>query len=192
MSINNTSAVDIPLTMFGGLNTEMSPSDLPEGLSPDCQDVVYVPGSAASRPAVEKLYPQIGDATISYIKTYVQPNGIPLTLILDSNGNFWREDLQIPGELVLISTVTPGSFAKSVTANGREYIAFSDGQHGNESPRQYDGTNFDRVSQDGPGASVGMSVASTIEAAATVSGAGAGANKGITTITPTNPVTVYV
>ena len=38
----------------------------------------------------------------------------------------------------------------SATQFGREYMAFSDGLMGQDLPRQYDDTNFDRVSQIGP------------------------------------------
>src|SRR5437016_3384966 len=38
------------------------------------------------------------------------------------------------------------------TLFGREYLAISDGKTGNDLPRQFDDTNFDRVSQSGPGA----------------------------------------
>ncbi len=42
--------------------------------------------------------------------------------------------------------------AKSDTAFGREFIGFSDGKHGINIPRQWDGKYFDRVSSEGPGA----------------------------------------
>ena len=32
---------DAPIEIFGGLVTDMSPADLPHGVSPDCQDVVF-------------------------------------------------------------------------------------------------------------------------------------------------------
>ncbi len=44
------------------------------------------------------------------------------------------------------------AYANSTTLFGREYLAFSDGRTGTDLPRQYDDTNFDRVSQGGPGA----------------------------------------
>lgn len=192
MAINPTGSVDIPLSLFSSLNTELSPSDLPEGLSPDNQDIAYIPGSAGTREALSKLYAEAiaGNVTVVYQTTYEQPNGEPLNLILDSAGNFWREDVShLPGVLVLITRVSPESLARSVTVNGREYIAISDGEHGNEAPRQYDGTNFDRVSQDGPGQA--PSCSSVIEDPQELSGAGAGSPINLTSITPTDSVTVY-
>lgn len=194
-SVQDLLTRDVPLELFGGLNTELAPSDVPEGVSPDNQDVVFVPGSVSSRPALRKLFSHVisGGVTVSYIKTYMQPNNEPLTLILDSNGQLWKEDVfNSPGVLTLISRVTPGTRATSVTADGREYIAFSDGVHGIESPRQYDGTNFDRVSQDGPGSSAGLVVSSVIENAQALAAAGAGGAIVITTMAPTDPVIVYV
>lgn len=47
--------------------------------------------------------------------------------------------------------MTPGSYAKSVTAFGREYIAISDKFHGSDIAFQWDGVNLNRVTQDGPG-----------------------------------------
>jgi hypothetical protein len=192
LAINPLGSVDIPLSMFSSLNTELSPSDLPEGLSPENHDVSYIPGSTGTREALHKLYADAisGGVTVVYEKTYVQPNGVELNLILDSSGKFWREDVtNTPGVLTLITSVTPGSLARSVTVNGREYIAISDGKHGNESPRQYDGTNFDRVSQDGPGQP--PTISSVIEDPQELSGAGAGSPVNVTTITPTDSVTVY-
>lgn len=42
-------AADISLTTFGGLCTEVAPSDLPEGASPLNWDVDYLVGSVKSR-----------------------------------------------------------------------------------------------------------------------------------------------
>ena len=50
--------------------------------------------------------------------------------------------------------ITPNAAASSTSLFGREYIALHDGNFGVDMPRQYDGTNFDRVSQIGPGAGV--------------------------------------
>jgi hypothetical protein len=33
-------SLDAPIEIFGGLVTDMSPADLPHGVSPDCQDVI--------------------------------------------------------------------------------------------------------------------------------------------------------
>lgn len=159
MSFNQADGVKVPLSVFGGLVTEMTPPGLPEGVSPDCRDVVFVPGSVSSRPGLKKLFavpfPAGGPLglvpTVTYGKSFVKPDGSVDNLYLDSNGNLYKEDLAAPGVYVPIAVTTPGSYAKSITAFGREYIAVSDGLHGQEVPLQWDGTNLDRVTQDGPG-----------------------------------------
>lgn len=143
-------SVDVPTSLFLGLVTETGAIDLPEGASPDNQDMIFLPGGTDSRPGLHKLF--AGDTTSwVYEKTYIQANDQPLNLFLDSAGIFWKEDVTgNPGVKTQIGQVAPGVYGQSVTAFGREFIAFSDALHGADIPRQYDGVNFDRVTQDGP------------------------------------------
>lgn len=145
--------VDVPLSLFGGMHTGIAPPDAPEGLSPDNQDMAFVPGETFSRECLAKIFSNsVGDVPMMYAKTYIMPNGDPLTLSLDANGNLYYEDVENnPNVPVNIAAVTPGISAFSATAFGREYIAFSDLLNGMWPPLQYDGTNLDRVTQDGPG-----------------------------------------
>jgi hypothetical protein len=142
---------DAPIEIFGGLVTDMSPSDLPHGVSPDCQDVVFSNGNVLTRPGLQALFgPLAGNPTINYIKTYETLNATLRTMVLDSNGILYKETT--PGTLSSIATgLVPNSYGNSTTIFGREYLAISDGKTGNDLPRQYDDTNFDRVSQGGPG-----------------------------------------
>jgi hypothetical protein len=155
MSVLGTA--DAPLDLFGGLVTDVAAADLPAGASPDCADVAFVPGAVKTRPGLLSVFAAIsGNPTINYVKTYVQPNLAETLLALDSSGSLWGEFT--PGSLTQINAGTGGKFiapncrAKSTTLFGREYIAFHDGKFGLDIPRQYDGANFDRVSQVGPGA----------------------------------------
>lgn len=96
----------------------------------------------------------IGD--VNYIDTYRMPNGSVRTLYLDQSGNFYYEDVtNNPGFKVLIGAIESSGadiYGCGFThSNGTKYIAFSDGLQGLDIPMQYNGTNFDRVSQDGPG-----------------------------------------
>src|SRR6266403_3653415 len=143
---------DAPIEIFGGLVTDMSPADLPHGVSPDCQDVIYSNGGVATRPGLQALFgPLAGNPTINYVKTYETLNATLRTLLLDSNGILYKETT--PGTLASIaSSLAANSYANSTTLFGREYLAISDGRSGNDLPRQFDDTNFDRVSQSGPGA----------------------------------------
>ena len=150
----------ISISVFGGRVTEMAAPDLPEGVSPDESDCVYQPGSVASRPALQKVFaapfplggPSNYRPSIVYGKSFASPTGGIANLYLDSNNILWWEDLiNSPGVTTQLSTLL-GRWAKSITAFGREYMATSDGLHGSDIPLQWDGTNLDRVTQDGPGA----------------------------------------
>ena len=143
---------DAPIEIFGGLVTDMSPADLPHGVSPDCQDVIFSNGGVLTRPGLLALFgPLAGNPTVNYIKTYETLNATLRTMVLDSNGNLYKETT--PGTLASVASgVTPNALGNSTTIFGREYLAISDGKTGNDLPRQYDDTNFDRVSQSGPGA----------------------------------------
>jgi hypothetical protein len=143
---------DAPIEIFGGLVTDMSPADLPHGVSPDCQDVIFSNGGVATRPGLQSLFgPLAGNPTINYVKTYETLNATLRTMLLDSNGVLYKETT--PGTLASVTGgLTANAFANSTTLFGREYLAISDGKTGNDLPRQYDDTNFDRVSQGGPGA----------------------------------------
>lgn len=154
MPFNTKGAVEIPLEVFGGRVTEMSPADCPEGVSPDEQDNVFIPGSVLTRPALKRvLLAAYGTNTWTYQKSYVTPTGQIINLYVASNGDLLSEDpINAPGIATILTSVPSGSYAKSATMFGREYIAFSDTLHGSTTALQYDGTNLDRVTQDGPGA----------------------------------------
>src|SRR2546425_11724497 len=143
---------DAPIEIFGGLVTDMSPADLPHGVSPDCQDVIFSNGGVATRPGLQSLFgPLSGNPTVNYVKTYETLNVTLRTMLLDSSGVLYKETT--PGTLASIATgLAPNAYANSATLFGREYLAVSDGRTGNDLPRQFDDTNFDRVSQSGPGA----------------------------------------
>src|ERR1700744_6206235 len=142
---------DAPIEIFGALVTDMPPADLPHGFSPDCQDVVFSDGNVLTRPGLQALFgPLAGNPTVNYIKTYETLNATLRTMVLDSNGVLYKETT--PGTLASIATgLAANSYGNSTTIFGREYLAISDGKTGNDLPRQFDVTNFDRVSQSGPG-----------------------------------------
>ncbi|MDP9339061.1 MAG: hypothetical protein M3P45_09355, partial [Acidobacteriota bacterium] len=143
---------DAPIEIFGGLVTDMSPADLPHGVSPDCQDVVFSNGGVATRPGLQSLFgPLAGNPTINYLKTYETLSSTLRAMLLDADGVLYKEIS--PGILSGVATgLATNAYAQSTTLFGREYLAFSDGRAGTDLPRQFDDTNFDRVSQGGPGA----------------------------------------
>lgn len=181
--------VPVPLEFFGGLVTEMSPSDLPEGISPDCQDIVFLPGGIQSRPGARGWLDGllVAGRTITYQKTFTTPAGRELNLILVSNGTFYVQDTSNPAVITPIANVTPGSYATSVSAFGKELVCFHDTQQGTDIPRIYDGVNFDRATQCGPGAP--PTVANVIIAPTTMAVSGSPALVAITSMVTTNPVT---
>jgi hypothetical protein len=150
-SVSKDTRVQVALTNWGGLVTEVTPTNCPEGASPDNQECAFVPGKLQSRPGFKRVFDDpVGTVTFTYGKTYIDPINVVRNLYLASDGTLYLENGS--GPPTVLGATTPGSFAKSTTAFGREYIAISDGLHGQEVPLQYDGTNLDRVTQDGPGA----------------------------------------
>jgi hypothetical protein len=150
MSIAGT--IDTPLDLFGGLVTDMAAADLPQGVSPDCRDVVFLQSGVKTRPGLFSVFAAIaGNPTVNYLKTYTQPNLTKTLLAIDSAGKLWGENS--PGVLTQIASgLMTNAAASSTSLFGREYIAQHDGNFGLDIPRQYDGTYLDRVSQCGPGA----------------------------------------
>lgn len=164
MAINVASpdVKSVTLTTWSGLCTNINPVALPQGSSPDNSDCSFLPSGVFSRSCFQKaLATPLGSVTVAYGKSYVDPSGIIRDFYLDSAGNFWMEIIA-PSNLAAVPTVifttTPGSSARSITANGREYVAIHNGLQGADIPYQLtglpDGTvQIDRVTQDGPGAS---------------------------------------
>lgn len=145
--------IEIPLETFGGRVTEMAPTDLPEGVSPDEQDNTYVPGAVLTRPCLQRVLSNgPANTAVTYQKSCVFPTGVIRNLYLFSNGQLmWEDPFNAPGIGNLLFTAPAGSYAKSATMFGREFIAINDTLHGATIPLQWDGTNLDRVTQDGPG-----------------------------------------
>src|SRR6202142_1155930 len=149
MSIESFSP--LPLSVFGSWITLLDPSDVPPGMSPNLADVDFFPGGVRTRPGLVSQFPVIGGAPqISGLKTYITTNRVLRLLALDSNGNLYKETS--PGTLALITPggVAPSLYLASTTLFGREYMGFGDGITGQDMPRQFDDTYFDRVSQIGP------------------------------------------
>lgn len=147
-------AQQIQLNIFGGLVTEVPAANLPEGASPDNQDIVFGPAVVRSREGLHRQFgTPFGNTVVTNGGTYIDNLGIKRNLYLDAAGTMWLENVtDAPGLATPLATTTPGSYLKVTTAFGNAYLAISDGLHGTEVPLQYDGTSLDRVTQDGPGA----------------------------------------
>ena len=152
----------LPLTIFGTWITLLDPSDAPPGMSPDLADVEFFPGGVRTRPGVVSQFAPLGGTpNINGLKTYITTNLVQRLLVLDSLGTMHKESS--PGTLsVMAAGLAPNLYFDSTTHFGREYMAFSDGLLGQDLPRQFDDTFFDRVSQVGPGE--GAAVADSVNA----------------------------
>ena len=119
--MTTTGSFDAPIGIFGGLVTDMSPADLPHGVSPDCQDVIFSNGNVATRPGLQALFgPLTGNPTINYVKTYETLNSTLRTMALDSNGILYKETT--PGTLSSIAAgLAANAYANSTTLFGRKY-----------------------------------------------------------------------
>jgi hypothetical protein len=56
----NKNAADVSVTVFGGLCSEMAPSDLPQGASPLTYDTDFDIGRARTRDGLESVYSAVG------------------------------------------------------------------------------------------------------------------------------------
>lgn len=138
--------VEAPLTVFAGINLELDPTDLPQGLSPDVFDCAFVPGSVFTRPPLQRASTLGTTAQIIYAFSYRKPNGTVVQIQCDSQGAIYADGKQI-------GQTAAGNRFYALNAFGRAYIAISDGLHGQDIPLQLDANgNLDRVTQDGPGA----------------------------------------
>ena len=143
----------LPLNVFSTWITLLDPSDVPPGMSPALADVDFFPGGVRTRPGLVSQYAPLagGPPAINGLKTYITANLAQFLIVFDALGNLYIE--LSPGVLSLLAAgaAKPGLYLASTTHFGREYMAFGDGITGQDLPRQYDGSHYDRVSQVGPG-----------------------------------------
>src|SRR5713101_4290557 len=153
--------IDVPLEVFSGLVTDLSPSELPAGVSPDCQDVAFeLAGAVKTRPGLLAKITGLGP-NVNYIKTYIPQPGTVKTLTFDSAGQLAQETADGVVSLASPSLMPASSYCKSTSQFAsatsqfaKEWLAFSDGKFGTDIPRLFDNVNLDRVSQVGPGAAI--------------------------------------
>src|ERR1700690_410586 len=155
-----TDLTDLAIEVFGGYTPSIAPSVIPAGASPSTQDCYFPEGAVATRGGLLAIFgPGNGipnTATINGLKTYLTPTIDHRLMVWDSAGNMYKESPD--GTLNLFAQRPQGAntLYQSSTLFGREYQAFfayADPLLGLDIPRQYDDTNWDRVSQVGPGAS---------------------------------------
>jgi hypothetical protein len=143
------------LANFGGLYTEAEARSFPAGASPLCYDCDFDVGSVGIRPGLISAIsqPPAGTAGYQWLKSASLPGSLSYNVYNDTLGNLWYEDLASPGSLTkFYSGIVNGARAISASFPNREYIGLSNLVMGTDQPRQWDGTNLDRISQVGPGA----------------------------------------
>jgi hypothetical protein len=149
--------IDVPVEVLGGYCPAIVPANLPPGAANVAQDVMFPMAGVRQRGGLGTGLVFTGaaipaGASINGLKTFLTSDGSRDLMIWDSLGDMFKEDPQ--GVLNLInSRPYQNLFCNSQTLFGREYQAFSNALGGFDIPRQYDDTNWDRVSQVGPGAS---------------------------------------
>ena len=163
---------DLGIDVWGGLNTSIPPSQLPLGASPACQDVMFPEAGVRTRDGLFSMFPALaGTPAINGLKTYITPTLQDILLVWDALGNLYQEN--VIGTLALLAAGgTPNIFMNSTTLFGREYIGFGNATSGIDFPRQFDGTNYDRITQCGPGQ--GPTPVNFLPNPAAIAGAGAG------------------
>jgi len=163
MPYNARDAFSSALSLFSSLYEDMNPADLPEGLSPDCQDVWFLPGSVSTRPALsEYLGSAVGGAPqILSVEDFPVPSGVHVGIFADDTGAVWQRNGD--GTKTQLTTLNgAGIQFKAENAFTKQFYgyynatlaaAFSDTPFvGVDIPRYFDGTDFWRVTQDAPGA----------------------------------------
>lgn len=147
----------------------MAPGNLPKGVSPACNDMMFGGQWTATRAAlVHCLNTALGTGDILSHNDYPQQDGSTVTVMLYEDGTLWTKNVQ-SGATVEIGSVTPGVRFKSVAALDHFFMAFrglgltspfTDAQWaGGDAPRYINPQgNMYRVTSDAPGG--GFSVSS--------------------------------
>src|SRR5713101_1335309 len=136
--------IDVPLEVFSGLVTDLSPSELPAGVSPDCQDVAFeLAGAVKTRPGLLAKITGLGP-NVNYIKTYIPQPGTGKTLTFDSAGQLAQETADGVVSLASPSLLPASSYCKRhspfATAHSqfaKDWLAFSAGTSATALPRLF-------------------------------------------------------
>ena len=147
--------IDLQMEVLGGYVCAIPPQDLPPGASPNCRDVAFPQAAVKTRGGLLSVYSNAvlpANVSINGLKTYLTPTLAQRLMIFDSAGSFYKENPQGAVAAVAARPQSAGLLYHSVTMFGREYQAFYGATGGADIPRQFDDTNWDRVSHDGPGA----------------------------------------
>lgn len=145
--------IDVPVEVFGGYCPAIVPANLPPGAANIAEDVMFPQAGVRTRgglgDGIASFLP-LGATAINGLKTYLTPAGGQRLMVWTALGVLYKENPE--GTLNFInSRPYQNLFYEAQTLFGREYQAFFNSLGGGDIPRQYDDTNWDRVSQVGPG-----------------------------------------
>lgn len=135
------------ISQYNGLRTDTPASKCLPDYSPDCSDMIFSPGGMATRGPFVVAATFL--AEMKWRKEFTCKDGSIQILALDITGKLYTVSGSTATQL---DTVTPNCRVSSVTAYGKEWMAFYRNGQGCDAPRQWDGKNLYRVSQGGPGA----------------------------------------
>jgi hypothetical protein len=162
VTYNASQSFNQALEIFSSLYQDMAPPDVPPGLSPDCQDVSFLPGGVFTRPALNRFQATAQEPSSNTVSVSEFPtqDGDHFAIWLSSLGNLWQEDID-SSDVTQITSFSEGSQFRSINAFGKQFYAlynaslaaaFSDSPFvGTDVPQYYDGQNVWRVTQDAPG-----------------------------------------
>lgn len=168
MAFNPIGSFSSALELFSSLYQDMAPSDLPAGLSPDNQDMYYLPGGVKTRPALN-IIPGLNKeptSNVMSVKEFQTQAGDFVSNYLYSSGNLYSGG-------AFLSRFSPGVQFKAENAFNKQWLAmysaeissaFTDNPFvGVEPPVYFDGQSVWRVTQDAPGISPNFSNVNTAQ-----------------------------
>lgn len=140
----------LTLTKFGGLYLDADARQLPAGASPQNWDVDFIVAGLLMRPGLSLDLSIAGGGLMQWMKSAAL-NATQYTFLQDATGHLYSELVSTGAVTTLYSGIINNARAISTSANNREYFGLSNLVTGSDQPRQWDGTNLDRISQVGPG-----------------------------------------
>lgn len=201
MGLNPRGTFSLDLSLFGSRITDIQPTDLPAGVSPDNENCWFQPGMVATRPRFQRLLqtPIAGNPSILSATEYQAISGALPTVFLDSNGSLWINDPVNPTVTTEIATTIPGLRAKFSNSFGKLFAALysptltaafaASPFVGGHVPVYYNGQQLNRVTTDAPGATPAFQSLPTT--AVPLAGAGTGTMLTVTGAVSAGEQTIY-
>lgn len=163
MAINAEQTFSLDLSLFGSKVSDLSPGNLPAGVSPDNSNCFFFPQGVSSRPAyIHALASGFGEVSVMSHSRYTPPGGFYGMVGLDSALNLWQYDVE-DGTPTKLFTLSPWGndqkYFSGVQLFDKFFMAFFDPLNGlNQFSSAADVPRYintlghcNRVTIDGPG-----------------------------------------